>query len=111
MGAIEWGCPADDIIEPGKMMVRANAAGKIIDGVTIKQYGVSPDTMRLMGMLIVPRSATSAAINPTGNRNPRATKKMRRQRKVSPVRIIRKKSAVMNSITITAPMWPFQPAC
>ena len=80
MAAIEWGLLAEGRIDPGKTIVRANAAGRINDGVTMKQNGVSPETMRLIGMLIVPRSATRAAMNPTGNRKPSATKKMRRQR-------------------------------
>ena len=80
MTAIECGLLAVGRIDPGKMIVFENAAGNRIDGVTMKQNGVSPETMRLMGMLIVPRSAISEAMNPNGNRNPRATKKMLRQR-------------------------------
>ena len=80
MMAMEWGLLAVGSIDPGKITVRANAAGKMMDGVTMKQNGVSPETMRLMGMLMVPRSATRAAMNPTGNRKPKATKKIRRQR-------------------------------
>jgi hypothetical protein len=80
MMAIECGLLAVGRIDPGKTIVFANAAGRMIDGVTIKQNGVSPETIRLMGMLMVPRSAMSEAMNPKGNRKPSATKKILRQR-------------------------------
>ena len=68
------------------------------------QNGVSPPSMCSSEMLMLPRRWIRLAMKPTGNKNPRATKKYRRHRYVLPVRIIRKNSVVMNRIAATAPM-------
>ena len=65
---------------PGNTIVRVNTAGIRRNGVTMKQYGVSPAIIRSSGMLMLPRAAIRLEIKPTGNRKPSATKNHRRHR-------------------------------
>ena len=62
------------------MMVFVSAAGTSVMGITMKQKGVSPESIRSMGMLIDERRAMRSQMKPTGNRNPKAMKNTRRQR-------------------------------